>query len=239
MTLDVPILVATVRSERRSVWVARYVETLLARRPGVETRLWDPVELPFGNLVRHEWEMTERPAVVDEFVRAMAHADGFVIVTPEYNYGIPGAIKNLIDHLYDQWNRKPFGFITAGGISGGLRARDQLRQVISGIGAITIPTAIPVQHIEDSWDESGPRADRKEWNSRFGRFFGELERYALALQWARGQSSLASSSPRRTRRTRGRSSGRGGPHRPGVAAWEELGTSGPRTPGTASPAPRA
>ncbi|MGC2289488.1 MAG: NADPH-dependent FMN reductase [Thermoplasmata archaeon] len=185
MPLDLPILMGSMRAERRSIWVARYVHARLAQRPDVTTRLWDPVDLPFGNLVLREWEMTERPAAVDEFVRAMEHADGFVIVTPEYNYGMPGTLKNLIDHLFDEWNRKPFGFVTAGGVAGGVRAQDQLRQVISGIRAITIPTAIPVMSVEHTWDENGPKADRKEWDSRFDRFFSELEWYARALKSAR------------------------------------------------------
>lgn len=189
MALDLPILYGSVRAGRRSIWVANYVAGRLAQRPGVLTRLWDPVSLPFGNLVLREWEMTERPPAVDEFVNAMARADGFVIVTPEYNYGIPGTLKNLIDHLFDEWHRKPFGFITAGGISGGLRAQDQLRQVISAVRAITIPTSIPVQRIEETWDENGPKADRSDWDSRFDRFFSELEWYAHALKAAREDSA--------------------------------------------------
>ncbi|HLY76789.1 MAG TPA: NADPH-dependent FMN reductase [Thermoplasmata archaeon] len=192
MALDLPILFGTVRSERHSIHVARYVYDLLGKRPGVETRLWDPVDLPFGNLVRREWEMTERPATVEVFVRAMEHADGFVIVTPEYNFGIPGALKNLIDHVYDEWNRKPFGFITAGGIVGGVRAQDQLRQVISGVRGITIPTSIPVQQVEKTWDKAGPMANRADWDARFDRFFSELEWYARALQTARAEPAPSS-----------------------------------------------
>ncbi|MCI4352795.1 MAG: NAD(P)H-dependent oxidoreductase [Thermoplasmata archaeon] len=147
MGQDLPILLGTVRADRRTNHVARYVQGLLAKRPGVATHLWDPVDLPFSNLVRREWEMTERPVAVDEFVRAMALADGFVLVTPEYNFGIPGTLKNLLDHLFDEWNRKPFGFVTTGGMVGGVRAQDQLRQVISGVRAVTIPTAIPVPRV--------------------------------------------------------------------------------------------
>jgi NAD(P)H-dependent FMN reductase len=189
MKLDLPILYGTVRHERRSIWVAHYVEALLSKRPGVSTRLWDPRNLPFGNLELREWEMRERPASVDEFVTAMDRADGFVIVTPEYNYGIPGTLKNLLDHLYEQWNRKPFGFVTAGGIVGGVRAQDQLRQVISAIRAVTIPTAIPVQRIETTWDDNGPKSDRADWESRFEGFFSELEWYARALQVARAETA--------------------------------------------------
>jgi NAD(P)H-dependent FMN reductase len=189
MALDLPILLGTVRNERRSIWVARYVESLLSKRPDVTTRLWDAADLPFGNLVRREWEMTERPDVVDQFVHAMDQADGFVIVTPEYNYGIPGTLKNLIDHLFDEWNRKPFGFITDGAAMGGTRAQDQLRQVIAGIRAISIPTSIPVQWIEKTWDQTGPKTERNDWNSRFDRFFLELEWYARALQRERQDSA--------------------------------------------------
>jgi NAD(P)H-dependent FMN reductase len=195
MALDLPILLGSVREQSRSAWVARYVVGLLNKRPGVETRIWDPVDLPFGNLVRREWEMTERPAIVDEFVRAMDHADGFVIVTPEYNFGMPGTLKNLLDHLFDEWNRKPFGFVTTGGIAGGIRAQDQLRQVISGIRGVTIPTAVPVQRVGETWDENGPKADRNDWDSRFERFFIELEWYAQALKTAREPARGPAASP--------------------------------------------
>jgi NAD(P)H-dependent FMN reductase len=185
MTLNLPILLGTVRAERRSIWVARYVAARLQQRPGVVTRLWDPVDLPFGNLVRREWEMAERPAVIVEFVRAMGQADGFVIVTPEYNFGIPGTLKNLLDHVYDEWNQKPFGFITTGGTMGGVRAQDQLRQVISGLRGISIPRSVAVPLIRDTWDENGPKSARTERDAQFDRFFVELEWYAGALKEAR------------------------------------------------------
>jgi NAD(P)H-dependent FMN reductase len=52
--------------------------------------------------------------------------DGFVFVTPEYNHGIPGVLKNAIDHAYTEWNRKPAGFLAYGGV-GGARAVQVLR----------------------------------------------------------------------------------------------------------------
>ena len=55
--------------------------------------------------------------------------DGFVFVTPEYNHGIPGALKNAIDFLYTEWNNKAAGFISYGS-AGGARAVEQLRLVM-------------------------------------------------------------------------------------------------------------
>jgi NAD(P)H-dependent FMN reductase len=185
--LDLPVLLGTVRHERKSEWVARYVVDRLAKRPGVASRLVDPRDLPFGNLDLREWEMDPQPPSVTRFVQDMAHADGFVVVTPEYNYGYPGALKNLLDALYDEWNRKPFAMVGVGGISGGLRAIDNLRQVVSGLGAVTVPTHVPVTSVGKSFHEHGP-LDPAEWDRRFEKLFEELEWYASALQKARAAS---------------------------------------------------
>lgn len=187
--LYLPVLAGTVRDGRKSIHVARFVHERLARRSDVETRLFDPRDLPFGNLRRREWEMDPQPADVAAFVAEMARADGFVVVTPEYNYGIPGTLKNVFDHLYDEWNRKPFAMVGAGGVSGGLRALDQLRQVVAGVGAIAVPKHVPVQSVGKTFDESGPKADREEWEKRFDALFDDLAWYARALKAAREASS--------------------------------------------------
>lgn len=183
--LYLPVLYGSVRRPRHSFGVARYVHRLLAQRPGVTTRLFDPEELPFPNLVEREWEQEAPDPRVGEFVREMGRADGFVLVTPEYNYGIPGALKNLLDHLFDEWNRKPFGLVTAGGLSGGFHASDQLRLIVSGLEAVVIPRHVPVQFVHETFDDNGPRRDEEVWAGRFGRLFLELEWYARALAVAR------------------------------------------------------
>jgi NAD(P)H-dependent FMN reductase len=184
MGLYLPVLFGTVRDDNRSRAVAEYVTRLLGER-GVETRLVDPATLPFGELKRREWEMDPRPAEVDAFVRDMGRADGFVIVSPEYNWGYPGALKDLIDHLYDEWSRKPFALVGVGGVSGGLRMIDQLRQVVSGVEAIPIPAHVPVQAVAKSFGPHGPLEDEPRWRARFGKMFDELEWYARALKAAR------------------------------------------------------
>lgn len=187
MSLRLPVLLGTIRHERKSEWVARYVVDRLARRPGVASDLVDPRALPFGNLDLREWEMDPRPPEVAAFVEEMGRADGFVVVTPEYNFGYPGALKNVLDALYDEWNRKPFALVGVGGVSGGLRAIDNLRQVVSGLGAVTVPTHVPVTFVARSFTSEGP-IDAPEWDRRFEKMFEELEWYAAALQRARREN---------------------------------------------------
>lgn len=189
-----PVLYGSVRAQRRSLPVARYVVALLDRRPGVETRLFDPKEWPFRELVAREWEMDPQPPRVAEFVREMDRADGFVVVAPEYNYGYPGALKDMLDVVYDEWNRKPFALVGCGGVSGGLRMIDQMRQVVSGLGAVCVPAHVPVPFVMKTFDEHGPLEDQERWEARFGKLFDELEWYAAALGTARkGQAAQAAS----------------------------------------------
>ncbi|KAK9328607.1 flavoprotein-like protein [Lipomyces starkeyi] len=66
---------------------------------------------------------------------------GYIFVTPEYNYGIPGSIKNAIDYLYNEWQGKPV-FIVSYGIQGGLLASDALKQTLDGMKLIVCPTRV-------------------------------------------------------------------------------------------------
>jgi NAD(P)H-dependent FMN reductase len=145
----------------------------------------DPDELPFGNLRRREWEMDPQPPEVAAFVADMARADGFVIVSPEYNHGYPGTLKNLLDALFDEWNRKPFGLVGVGGVSGGLRMMEQLRLVVAGLGAVVVPAHVPVQAVAKEQGPDGAFLDPQKWDGRFDKMLDEVEWYARALKAAR------------------------------------------------------
>ena len=185
MSLYLPVLYGTSREGRKSIYVAEYALERLKRRPGVETRLFDPRDLPLGNLVLRQWERHPPVPAIEAFSAEMARADGFLVVTPEYNYGIPGALKNMIDHLYQEWNRKPFAFIGAGGLSGGLRAIDQLRQVVAGVAGISVPAHLAVHHVAKAFGPQGPLSAADEFPAQFDRLFSELEWYARALKTGR------------------------------------------------------
>lgn len=184
MDLYLPVLLGTVREGNRSRHVARHVVSRIEAR-GQRSRLVDPDELPFGDLRRREWEMEPRPPEVAAFVDDMARADGFVIVSPEYNYGYPGTLKNLLDALYDEWNRKPFGLVGVGGVSGGLRMMDQLRQVVAGLEAVAVPAHVPVQFVAKEQGPDGAFLEPEKWDHRFDKLLEELEWYARALKRAR------------------------------------------------------
>ena len=186
MSLNVPVILGTVRTGRESEHFARFVLLRLQARTGVESSLVDPAELGFGNLEERAKDTADaRTPELRAFIERMHAADGFVIVTPEYNFSFPGALKNLIDVTLKPWGRKPFGLVACGGISGGIRSIDSLRQVVSGVGAICVPAHVPVQFITKTFGPQGPLVDEEAWTKRIDHFLDDVLWYAEALKASR------------------------------------------------------
>ncbi|MGW3289903.1 NADPH-dependent FMN reductase [Streptomyces sp. NPDC001002] len=97
----------------------------------------------------------------------LAAADAFVVLTPEYNHSFPAGLKNLIDWHYTEWRAKPVALVSYGGLAGGLRAVEHLRQVFAELHAVTIRDTVSFHNAGASFDEgrlkdpSGPDAAAK------------------------------------------------------------------------------
>lgn len=76
------------------------------------------------------------------WAQRVGQTEGVIIVTPEYNHGYPGVLKNALDWVGPEWVNKPVGFVSYGNIAGGARAVEQLRQVVVELGLIQIANAI-------------------------------------------------------------------------------------------------
>ena len=73
--------------------------------------------------------------------------DAFVVVTPEYNFGSPPALINALDHLYLEWNYKAVGFVSYGGISGGLRSVQMTKMMLTSFKLVPIVEAVTIPFI--------------------------------------------------------------------------------------------
>jgi NAD(P)H-dependent FMN reductase len=128
------------------------------------------------------------PARIPEVV---ADADAFIVVTPEYNHGYPSALKALIDSFPTQWQAKPVAFVSYGGISGGLRAVEQLRLVFAELHAVTLRDGVSFANAWERFDSHGnlraPERARRSTVTMMQR----LRWWALALRRARAQVPYA------------------------------------------------
>lgn len=121
------------------------------------------------------------PPRLQEFSEKIARSDALVIVTPEYNNGYPGMLKNALDYLLPEYKRKPIGIVTvsAGGF-GGINCLAQLRLVTLGMGAFPIPAALPVSRVQDLFDEGGNLLDQS-YEKRASSFIDEVLWFAEAI----------------------------------------------------------
>ncbi|MEE2040357.1 NAD(P)H-dependent oxidoreductase [Nocardiopsis sp. CT-R113] len=113
-------------------------------------------------------------------------ADGFVVVTPEYNHGYPGGLKSAIDSARREWFAKAVGFVSYGGMSGGLRAIEQLRSVFSELHTATIRDTVSLHNAQTMFGADGePAVDMSGADAAVERMLGQLAWWALALREAR------------------------------------------------------
>jgi NAD(P)H-dependent FMN reductase len=89
------------------------------------------------------------------FTKRIDRAEAIVVVTPEYNRGYPGALKTAIDTALPEWRAKPVGFVSYGGISGGLRAVEQLRSIFAELHVVTMQAAVSLPYIWEQLDGHG------------------------------------------------------------------------------------
>lgn len=82
-------------------------------------------------------------------------ADAYVFVIPEYNYAINAATKNAVDFLFHEWAHKPLGIVSYGGVSGGLRAAQMLKQVGSALSMLTTPDIVAIARVASMQSDDG------------------------------------------------------------------------------------
>jgi NAD(P)H-dependent FMN reductase len=181
MPFYIPILLGSTRRDRQSIKVARFVFARLQAREGVSTELLDLLEYNFPIMEERLHRRKDPPPRLQEYADKIARADSLIIVTPEYNNGYPGVLKNALDYLLPEYERKPIGIVTvsAGGF-GGINCLAQLRLVTLGMGAFPIPENLSVSRVQDSFREDGTPND-PAYEKRAAVFLDEVLWFAEAI----------------------------------------------------------
>jgi NAD(P)H-dependent FMN reductase len=118
----------------------------------------------------------------------LAQADAFVVVTPEYNHGYPAPLKALIDSAGVEWQAKPVAFVSYGGVSGGLRAVEQLRLVFAELHAVTIRDCVSFSSAWEQFDETGALRNPDRAQRHMETLLAQLNWWAVALRNARSSA---------------------------------------------------
>lgn len=148
--------------------------------------LIDPAEI-LPSLSGKQGEAASSPSLWER----MAAADAFLVVTPEYNHGYPAPLKSLIDSVGEQWHAKPVAFVSYGGVSGGLRAVEQLRLVFAELHAVTIRDSVSFAGAWEQFDGAGQLRQPDRHNGSMTAMLRRLHWWAAVLRRARQETPYA------------------------------------------------
>ena len=184
--LDLLVIYGSVRHHRQGIKAARFILNECIAR-GHKATLVDPMvdPLPLLDRMYKEYEPGQSPAPLERLAAQIKQADGFIIVSGEYNHSIPPALSNLLDHFLEEYFWRPSAIVCySSGPFGGVRAAMQLRAMLCELGMPSIPSLLPIPAVQDAYDEVGNPKDVKA-RERADKFLDELEWYANALKVAR------------------------------------------------------
>jgi len=191
----ISVIVGSTRRGRFSEKPAEWILQHLKKRDGVDARLLDLRDYPmpfFDEPVtpampgRQPYENE----VVKTWTAAIAQSDGFVFVTPEYNYGPAAVLKNAIDWVYPEWNRKAVAFVSYGSALGA-RSVQQLRETAIELQLAPVRSAvhIPVATLWAHYQGGDVEAGLADLEARASALIDDLLWWTVALKMARARAS--------------------------------------------------
>lgn len=143
------VVIASTREGRVGAPVAEWFLEQARRHGGFEVDLVDlaAVNLPLLSEPNHPRLRKYTQEATRAWSATVAALDAFVIVTPEYNFSAPPALVNALDHLYVEWNYKAAGFVSYGGISGGLRSVQTTKLLLGALKMVPIVEAVTIPFV--------------------------------------------------------------------------------------------
>jgi NAD(P)H-dependent FMN reductase len=149
------VVVGSTRPGRVGPSIARWFEEYARNHGAFEPVLIDLAEfnLPIFDEPKHPRLQQYQHEHTKRWAASVAAADAFAFVTPEYNYGTSPALLNALDYLVVEWNYKPAGIVSYGGVSGGLRGAQHLKQTLTSLKMVAPPEGVGIpnvaSHIKD------------------------------------------------------------------------------------------
>jgi NAD(P)H-dependent FMN reductase len=182
------ILTGSTRPGRFNIQPATWVHELAKKRKDIEVELVDLQELnlPFlDEAVPPRMSQYSQPHT-KAWSEKIAGADGFVLVTPEYNHSFSPVLKNALDYLYYEWHYKPVTFVSYGSQAGGTRAVEHLRSVSAELKMYDLAEQVMLSNYWENMSTEGKYQFTQDQTAAAGAMLDTLTFWAEAMKAARG-----------------------------------------------------
>lgn len=177
--LNLTLIYGSVRDGRRCDVVAGWAAAEVARHGRFALDTVDPRD---GEIAR---ALEGEGAALAALRARFGVADAFLLVVPEYNHSYPAPLKAVIDAAGREWQAKPVAFVSYGGLSGGLRAVEHLRNVVTELHATGIRDGVSFANVWEAFDDTGAPVDAAGAGAAMTVLLNRLVWWAAALRTAR------------------------------------------------------
>lgn len=154
---NLKIILASTRPGRKGPALANWIFETAQKHCEFTVELLDlaTINLPFLDEPHHPRLQKYEKDHTKKWSSQISSADAFIFVMPEYNYGYAATLKNALDFLYNEWLYKPVAFVTYGGIAGGTRSLQALKQVVTSLKMMPVVEAVNVPFFTNHINEQG------------------------------------------------------------------------------------
>jgi NAD(P)H-dependent FMN reductase len=178
----VTLIIGSNRTGRFGAVIAEWLLGRVREHDDFEVDVVDVAEADLPTTFEPTPEVTARLAGITP---KLAAADAFIVLTPEYNHSYPAGLKNLIDWHFHEWRAKPVALVSYGGLSGGLRATEHLRQVFAELHATTVRDTVSFHNAPGAFDAAGHLKDPSGPDAATKVMLDRLAWWAWALREAK------------------------------------------------------
>ncbi|MDQ2720930.1 MAG: NAD(P)H-dependent oxidoreductase [Bacteroidota bacterium] len=164
---NLKIIIASTRPGRKGISIGNWFNEIAKKDAAFNVEVLDlaKINLPFLDEPNHPRLQQYTKEHTKEWSKSIDAADAFVFIIPEYNYSVPPTLLNAIDFLYKEWNYKPVGIVSYGGVSAGTRSAQMCKQVITAAKMMPLAEGVNLPFFAKHIDENGkfvpdPEADK-------------------------------------------------------------------------------
>lgn len=184
MSLNLDIIICSTRPGRVGPSVAHWFHDVAVEHRGFEVRLVDlaAFDLPIFDEPKHPSLQQYQHEHTKRWAATVERADAFVFVTPEYNYGPPPALVNALNYVYKEWNYKPAAFVSYGGASGGMRAVQVEKLMLTTFKMVPLMETVLVPSVAQQLDSARKFTPNELQTKAATILLDELSRWAKALK---------------------------------------------------------
>jgi NAD(P)H-dependent FMN reductase len=183
------VIIASTRPGRAGLPIAQWFTARAQAQGSFDVAVADLAELalPMMDEPEHPRQRRYIHQHTKDWSATVEASDAFVCVTPEYNYGYPAALKNAIDYLHTEWQYKPVGFVSYGGVAAGTRSVQQLKQVVTTLKMTPIVESVSIPFHTQFIDEDGALRANETMEQAADAMLAEIQRTEQALRTLRPQ----------------------------------------------------